>query len=202
MNSFKLALTALVLVGCGVSGRGIAPLRLDGGTADLGACRGESFACTKPADCCGGLSCTGNVCTNPAAVDMRVAAADMSMQANKGIACGALLTCVNNCKSQQCVMDCFASASMLANQLFDDAYVCIFGDMNGGGACPSSKDGVCDSNSARYVQANCDACLQKAQSPGGRCYNQLIACVNDCNTSNDCDPQVCPNCTCSDHVCK
>ena len=88
--------------------------------------------------------------------------------------CNGLINCENNCTDQACIKMCQMEASPASNNIFQKLITCLFVQ-----ACPSSNSGVCDSTSANYVQANCDACLMKAQAQGGACYTPLQNCIAD-----------------------
>lgn len=213
MRAHNLVFSMVILSGlgalaaCGVSSRGVLP-RLDGGTGDMsGSCRTEGFACVKSADCCPGLTCTNTVCTNPGGGggDLASKPRDMAMGGGGALVCGALLSCVNDCADEQCFQACAQASTAKARQLFGAVLTCLFGDSMTGarGACNDFNGGVCDGMAPNYNKAACDACLSKAQSQGGACYNTLLTCLADCAIDDDCAQLTCGGaaCTCIGGVC-
>ena len=99
--------------------------------------------------------------------------------------CNGALGCINMCNdpntSKQCIAACKAGTTMNGWNLLITLIRCLFGGpMNMPvGACPGQNGGVCDSTAMNYVDANCTACLNKAQMQGGACYAALMNCGND-----------------------
>jgi hypothetical protein len=89
--------------------------------------------------------------------------------------CNGLVACLNACMvgDMACEQACIANSTQMAQSLLNTLFMCL--DM----ACPSMNGGVCDMTSRRFSQAACDNCYMQAQSAGGQCVNEIMACNNN-----------------------
>ncbi len=92
-----------------------------------------------------------------------------------GTGCAACVDCLNACNAgdQVCEQGCVDNTTMQGQQLLQAALACL------GKACPSTNNGVCDQNGPSYSTKKCNSCYSTAQSPGGKCGNQINACLAD-----------------------
>lgn len=120
---------------------------------------GTCVECTSSSQCFSGETCSANTCH----------------ATSTGTSCQEIITCENACTTSSCITSCVNAGSPTAQSLLADLVSCLFD-----GACPDTgTTGVCNASAAGYNSANCSSCLQTAQTSGGACYTELVACQND-----------------------
>lgn len=112
------------------------------------------------------------------AADARVAAD--AGERDAGLGCVALARCINGCAATACVELCRSRSSPEGLRLLQAQLACVFGNPRAAppvpGACANTGGGVCDPSRAGYSAAACMRCVEGAQSVGGACDDQVIAC--------------------------
>jgi hypothetical protein len=111
----------------------------------------------------------GHVAPHDAGVDARHdAIADAAAEASKvGLTCGRLLTCDQNCSTSACTNACYASATGVAQGLFNAFNDCL------SAACSSEPGGPC----ADAGSTTCSNCNTSAAT--GACISGLSPCLGD-----------------------
>src|SRR5262249_14382400 len=112
----------------------------------------------------------------------------VDLPAPNTMGCGALVTCINGCRDQQCQQDCFDQADPDAQQLFQDAVDCVYSwclepDGTRPPRCIQDNQGnVVDLPDAGV--GRCDRCV-------GNAYSGLGGYQCQPRNDPDCNPAAC-----------
>jgi hypothetical protein len=191
MRKISLAYVAFALLAaCGSGGGGGGKLHLDLGT-DLSGQQGSPDlrmqqmqpdlampACQPPKTDCGDGVCA-NLATDPnncGACGMACAGGEtcMASRCSGGAmmtGCYGFLVCYNKCAgNDMCIQGCFDNTTPQGQMLLDALLMCL------DTACPGNLNG--DPCFDPMSQA-CGDCYMAAQGMGGKCGNEVNACVNN-----------------------
>ncbi len=153
---------------------GTTPPPSDAGAKDTGS---------NPPPSDSGDPCTN--CANAAQNPGGQCASDVTTCTNDP-ACNTLLNCLNACTNTACENSCATTAGATATNELSAIDTCICST-----ACPSQCASSCSSpptdagpppptdSGSGDAGGACNTCADAAQNPGGQCYSEVTACMND-----------------------